>query len=342
MSKSIQISMKCNLGESLKPGFSGINMGKYTFSPLPSESIGDFKSELLLNFEDKWKEDQQGLNPKKEGEIILSWLSMILRQKLKVNSSRLNNVQILNTKKEIISFESPIDFPENILDLYNKFKSLSQENLRKFVRACECYQESLLVSTNNPTISFFLFVVCIECLSNKNLDFYQYLIKKIKDQNKEGLSKKEIEEINKEFVTEYGIKNNFIEFILSNFDDWEKEGFSLDEFKKFLSSIYEIRCTFTHEGTNLNNYVKLISKLKSKSVFINIKNRDLEFAGLDYLSKMIRKVLISFLEKQEVSDNDNLPEFALADNIVNLILNEPNQSIKKGSFVMGNQIKHRK
>ena len=341
MNDNIQVSIKCKIGELLKPGFDGIKLGKYSLLPLPSESTDGFKTELLLNFKDEWEEGQQFSNPEQEGEIILSWLSMVLRQKLKLSSSRLNNVQTQSSNKEIISFDSPIDFPENILELYNKFKSLSQEHLRKFVRACECYQEALLVSTNNPTISFFLFVVCIECLSNRENDFYKYLIKEVSV--KERVSKKEIESIHDKFNNEYGINKNFIQFILSNFDEW-KIDFSEKEFKELLSSVYKIRSLFTHKGENLNKYIQLIdSRLKSKSIFTKIENKELEFPGLEYLSRVIRVVLINFLKQQEDLVADNIPKLASEDSKVNLVLTKSMQkeAISKGSPITKSQIKHR-
>ncbi len=341
MSKPIAISIKCKVGELLKPGFLGINIGKYTFSPLPSESTDNFKTELLLNFKDEWGEGQQGSNPKKEGEIILAWLSVILRQKVKLSSLRLNNVDIPNKNEETISFDSQIDFPEKINELYNKLKSLpfskNDNLLERYVRACECYQEALLLSTSNQTISFFLFVVCTECLSNKNYDFYQYLMKELS--TKDEISKKEIEGVYNNFIKEYGLKNNFIQFVLSNFDEW-KTDFSEEEFRNLLSSIYKIRSMFTHKGENLKKYIELIdTRLKSKSVFTKIGNKNVEFPGLNYFSDIVRKVLINFLDNQSISDIDNIPKLAFKEGIVNLIATN---QIKKGHLVMGNSIKHRK
>src|SRR3989338_1620799 len=207
MKKSLKISIKFRLGEQLKPGFEGINLGKYSISPLLFEMSDIFKTEMLLNFEDEWKEGQQVSYHQKEGEIILSWLSMILKQKLKVNSVRINDIQIPNTQKEMISFESQIYFPENFNALYVKFKSLplDEDNnlLEKYVRACECYQEALLLSTTNPTMSFYLFVVCIECLSNKDYNFYKYLMDKMS--TKKEIPKTEIDTIYEEFNKEYGL-----------------------------------------------------------------------------------------------------------------------------------------
>lgn len=336
MNKYLEVSIKCKLGELLKQGLGEISIGKYRILPLPSEKTDGFKTELLLHFKDELREGQKSSNPEKEGEIILSWLSVILRQKLKTSSFRLNNVQIPNVNTELIVFESQIDLPEDILDLYMKFKSLPLETLERYVRSCECYQEALLLSTNNPTISFFLFVVCIECLSNKDYDFYQYLIKEMC--SKEEISKKEINSIHDKFINEYGLKNNFIQFILSNHEDW-KTNFSEDEFRELLSSIYKIRSLFTHKGESLEKYIKLIdAQLKSKTVFTIIGDKKLEFPGLNYLSILVRTVLVNFLKKQEFSDKDNIPELALKDSLVNLV---PLEAIQEGNFVAKNQIKHR-
>jgi len=224
MSRSIQVAIKFRLGEQLKQGFAGLTFGKYNFSPLPSEFTGNYKSEMLLNFEDDWVEGQHGSNPEKEGEIVLSWLSMILRQKLKVSSSRLNNVQIQMDNKEIIVFESPIDFPDNLSEIYIKFKSLPLDKLERYVRACECYQEALLLSTANSTISFFLLVVCIECLSSKDDDFYSYLMKEIsskKDVSKKDVSKKDVskKDVSKKDVSKKDVSKKDIKDIYDKFKE---------------------------------------------------------------------------------------------------------------------------
>ncbi len=337
MNNSIKLSLKCRLGEKFKPDFSEIKIGKYTISSLPSENLEGFKTELLLSFIDEWKEGQQGSNPEREAEIITSWLSTILKQKLKICSSRLNNLQISKTNKQFIYFEPLVDFPINLLDLYNKLKSMPLEKLERYARACNCYQEALITSNDNPSISFFLFVISLECISNKGHNFYEYLIKEL--YNKEEISKKEIDEIYGRFNEEYGAKRNFISFILSNFNEW-KEKFTEEEFKKMLSSVYDIRSLFTHEGENLEKHINLIDNLKSKTVFTSIKDKKLEFPGLNYLSEIVRKVLINFLEEQQAFEIDNLPELALKDSIVNLDLVK-DEAIKRGILITKDRIKYR-
>ena len=81
--------------------------------------------------------------------------------------------------------------------------------------------------------------------------------------------------------------------------------------------------------------------LKSKSVFTTIKDKKVEFPGLNYLAEIVQKVLIDFLEKQESSECDNLPQLALNESLINLEVDDKS-SIKKGDFVFTNQIKHRK
>ena len=50
MNKDIQTAIKYRLGKSLKPDFSELNIGKYSFSPLPSEIFEGFETELLFYF----------------------------------------------------------------------------------------------------------------------------------------------------------------------------------------------------------------------------------------------------------------------------------------------------
>ena len=61
---------------------------------------------------------------------------------------------------------------------------------------------------------------------------------------------------------------------------------------------------------------------------------------MNYLSEIVREVLINFIERQQDSDADNIPELALKDSLVNLDLIK-DEAIKKGSFIFKNQIKHR-
>ena len=138
------------------------------------------------------------------------------------------------------------------------------------------------------------------------------------------------------------MNKNFINFVFSHFKEWEKD-FSEKEFREFLSSIYKIRSLCTHEGENFEQHIKLVNRLGSKSVFTTIGNKDLEFPGLNYLSNLVRTVLINFLNKQESSETDNIPKLALKNSIVNLTLQERMQkeTIQRGTFITKDKIKYR-
>jgi hypothetical protein len=331
--------MRCDIGGALKSGINGISFGKYSFLPLPKNQSGEFKTELLLNFTDEWEEGQIGSNPEKEGEIILSFLSLVLKQKIKLNSVRLNDIQIDSLNDKLIIFDSPINQPETLANLHQKFRSLPLDLLERYLRACECYQQALLISNNNPSISFFLFVASIECLSNKEQDFYLYLKDKLNDN--ETISKESLDKFYESFNNGYGLKKNFIKFIVDNYSGWNSY-FSEEEFKKLLSSIYDIRSSFTHKGENLEKYISFVDKtLKSKSVFTRIKEKKVEFPGLNYLSEIVQKAILNSLDKQNNEDCDNIPELALNEGKIDLEVDD-GLSIKKGEFVSTNQIKHRK
>ena len=335
----IKVDIKFRISGKLKNDFGSIQIGKYTFSKIPS-NLKD-NSELILSFRDVWKEGQIHSNPEKEAEIILSWLSVILRQRVKFDSGMLNNINNSKENKEKIVFSEEISFQDNITELYTKLKSLPYDEdnklLDKYIRACECYQDALFLSSENPGISFFLFVVSIECLSDKNNNFYEHLMNEIK--TTEQISKKEIEEVYKKYNENFGSHKQFIKFIIENFDEW-KQSFSEDEFKKLLSSIYSIRSTFTHTGEDLKKYIELIDNtLKSKTVFTRIGDKNLEFPGLNYLSHLVGSVLINFLNSKTPSEKDNIPQLASDSSLVNLVATT---EVKAHTSVTSNQIKHRK
>ena len=336
----IKVDLKFKIGGQLKPGFDNINMGKYSIFQLPSQKQGEFKSELLLKFKDEWEEGQEYSNPEKEGEIILSWLSVVLRQKIKPDAVMMNHVGHQKIDGEKISFNNIVEFPNNMLELYNKLKSLPYNLLEKYIRACEVYQEALLLSNYNSNISFFLFIVCIECLSGKNQTFYDYLTSEMKKLNKKEISTNEIKDFSDKFNEEYGLKKNFIKFIVNYFKEWDNGFSSEEEFKDFLSSIYNLRSKFTHEGENLEKYTDIADRTGVKSVYTKEEGKkEKEIVGLNYLSKIVKEVLINFLNEQPLLEGDNIPKLASSYGTANLIAVG---NIIKGQEITKDFFKHRK
>lgn len=332
-----EVSIKIRTSGALKSGFKGLTFSRYQLMPLPSNTDSDFRGELLLNF----KGDRIPSHLVGEGKIISAWLSVLLKQKIIVDASRLNNINISKTKTENISFETECTFPENIEELYNKFKSLplaeKDSLLEKYSRACKVYQEAIILSNVYPTLSFFLLVTAIECVSTPDREFYAYLLKEMG--SREDITKEEVDTIYCEYNTKYGIKNSFIEFILKNYDEWKDE-FSEEEFRDLLGTAYKIRSNFTHKGKNIEEYIRVIDTIiRGKTVSRKVGNKKVEVLGLNYFSEIVRKVLIKFLDGQPDLGCDNIPELALQDITMELVATT---DIKGGEVVTADKIKYRK
>jgi len=339
MSEEVDISIKCKIEKNLNP-FEKITFGKYTLFRLPSNPQDKFYTELILNFKDKIQEGEIRSNPEEEGQIILSWLSIILQQKIIIDSVMMNNVNLPRINKQLIFYEKDTISSEEINKLYSYLTSLpldEEKTMERYIRACEIYNSALTLSDVYPEVSFLLFVTAIECLSNKNSNFYKYLMKNAISEN---ISREEINRLYSEFNKENGDLSNFISFIFNYFDDW-KEIFTKEEFTALLKTIYEIRSSFVHGGEGKKDYLLLVSTLNCKCISAKMENKEVEIPGLDYLNKVINKILVNFLSKYSNLDLDNIKKLALQRGIVNLCVDE-SFGCKKGDFIFRSNIKHRK
>ena len=145
-------------------------VGKYRVKPIPSQKpiFARFGEELLLSFVDQWKRGQQHSNPVEESRYVLAWLSLALRARIGYRASKINNVDVdLQQLPKYKDFVSRLEaFPSELNDLYHKLLSLDEALLRQYIRSCLVYQSALSMLEDSPTLTFFLLVVAIECLSN--------------------------------------------------------------------------------------------------------------------------------------------------------------------------------
>ena len=315
-SEKFKVRVLCETSEQIDPLLDGMCLDNgYKITILSSQLTGEFKGQFLLSFDFNWLCDETTCDVKLLSKRIVPWLSTILGQKLRIESIRINGKDIPYGNPESIIFKSQTDLlPDEIHNLYARFISMpiAENNnlLEQYIKACELYQNAVLLSASHPNISFFLFVVSVECLSEKNCDL-----------------------------------NNFIDFIISNYEEW-KFHFPEEEFRILLSSIYHIKSSFTHKGENINKYIILVDqKLKSKSAFTYIDDTFIEFPGLNYLNHIVRNVLLNFLRKQEIVMHegkvriDNLTPVVRKDSIAELV---PTKAINAGDTVCSDAIKHRK
>ena len=271
--------------KSIKPTQTeAIKIGKYKLRAVPTAraSLTDSTENILLEFNDEWDADQKFSNPEEEGNIVLSFLSLIFQARIEHVASRLNTVQITAKRAHSAYLNGEIVLPPNTEKLLKKLLSMDMDLLRQYMRSCNAYKTALSLIGENPTLSFFLLVTAIEAISGK-------VIKKTE-------------------------RVNFVEFILNYLPKPVKDDIPDEKLlRTLIKEAYAMRCAFTHGGHRLSIGSLLADKSDLPFVAHYVDNKRIYSPSLKWFEKVVRYALVSFLEKQKIKKAEekkfpNLPE----------------------------------
>lgn len=333
------MKIKSKIVISNRPTTEKIKLNEYSLIRIPSNYYNKF-SEYLLS----WDTEDLSRIPTIESEIISSWLSLILRQKTELDSIDLKIKKDINLGQspfhkslDYLNLDPDLIFPKDIKTLFNKFISLDNKEIHQFTKACRIYNQSMKISDKYPSFSFFLFVVCIECVSTKSNYLDSFLISKTKKQK--TIQIKKLKKLIDKYNKASGLKNSFVNFIKIYSKIW-KNDFNNNEIDEFLKNIYQIRSNFTHQGKDITTFLNIVDTLiKGKTIFTTSSNKTIEIPGLNYLSLLVRDSLINYLKKKKNSKKNNIiylaQELSKAEFIANKKINE-------GQPVITDMIKHKK
>ncbi len=296
--------------KSLNPSILPIRFGKYELTTLPTvkNSLGDTREIWSLKFDDVWLDNQMHSFPQKESEYILSFLSLLCESKIQYIACKSDNVQSEIRQNNSSSYlDGKIEAMPGIEEALQKMCSMDSELLRQFLRSCNAYQTSLTLIEDNPTLAFFLLVTSIEAISGK-------VIQKSDRVNfKEFISKY----LPTEFWNEIGNRNITI---------------------KLINEAYNMRCAFTHGGTNIS--IGSMSAEESKRNYVKhyVEGKEVLSPSLRWFQKIVHAVLLTFLGAQtiKVPDERKLSEIAKEGAIITLKI--ARAGLKPGRVVTSNDL----
>ena len=310
MSKGgIDVKILFTSSKTLAPQLREVTFDKYKISSIPTarEALTDTHENLLLEFYDLWKEGQIGSNPEKEGDYILSLLSLILQTKVEFDSTKVNDVQVTLKKKRSSFLKGNMEFSSDFEDLFGKLHSLDLDVSRQFLRSCSIYRTALSLIDDNPTLSFFLLVTAIEAISNT--------------------------------VMKRGTKSEkFRKFILrhlpSSFEDELRD-------KKLLllliKQAYRMRNAFTHGGTEISIGTLSADNLNRNYVKHYVKGKEVYSPSLRWFETVVRAVLLEFLRAQKMVEGkeSKLSDLAIEEGIIYVKVKKP---LKAGRVVTTKEV----
>jgi hypothetical protein len=271
---SLDVEISFTSSKTLEPRLKGTAFSIYRICSIPTakESILDTYENLLLKFQDKWREGQINSNPEKEGDYVLSLLSLIMAMKVEFNAIKINNVQGTLRKKRSSFLMGKMELPDDLEELVKKLQGLNTDLLRQYLRSCDAYRTALHLIDDNPTLSFFLLVTSIEAISNRL--------------RKSG-----------------SLKRNFKEFILACLPkSFEDELGSRELLVSLLGEAYNMRCAFTHGGKGISIGTLSADNVNRNYVKHYVENKEVCSPSITWFERVVRVALLEFLRKQKVTD----------------------------------------
>jgi hypothetical protein len=154
----------------IHPRFGNVSFGKYIIEPVPSETIhsSGATNQYILRFNDELRLEERVSQPHQEARLLLAYLSLVMGTKLEQSAVMLNSVIPFSKSQDIgiEAYEGLIEELPQLETLLRKLQSMEQAIARQFLRACEVYRTAINLVGQNNTLSYFLFTIAVECMSN--------------------------------------------------------------------------------------------------------------------------------------------------------------------------------
>jgi hypothetical protein len=235
-----------------------------------------------------------------ESQMWLAFFSLSAASNIAFRGALINDEDSGSQRlKYSFARQPPIDFAL-VQQHYERLAQIQGRNRLRFINSARSYQSAVSQMDSNPTVSFFLFVVAIECLSNFVIDA--------------GSSRKK-----------------FIRFIDRYLDSsLSAEKSDQAKFEERLDVAYRIRNAFVHRGQSIPNAVAIADRANVPSAIYYDRGTRRRAPGLIWLQKIVRATLLGFLwtVTQEHPSNPRKPVFrslAKRANIIRVVAAAPLQ-----------------
>lgn len=277
----MEVKVLFHTSRRIHPKYGVLSIGKYSVEPLPTTGTGaqPASNRYLLRFDDEIREGESGSQPQAEATLFLAYLSLIIGSRLHIESLMVNSVNVLVGQASTYrDYQAIIEELPDIDSLIARFKKKDPEVARQFLRACEVYRSALNLMGENNTLSFFLFTIAVECLSNK-------------------------------VGRGNGSCDKFIDFILDYLPDKSSLP-SKQDWRELLQQIYRRhRSGFTHGGKEIPEAVNLADRLNRVYVRNMVDGKEVRTPGLKWFESVVRGALVGFLNSAEYDSEQQTDHF---------------------------------
>jgi len=308
--RPITTEIRCELSRRFPIAQGDVDLFRYCLKPLPSKYGG--QQEAILIFEDGMKSGHS--NAELEGEIVLSFISLLFDCRIRKTGHRVNGLDISGDypAKAHLSelFEGQIATGDAAVMVRHLF-TLGDQLTKQFVRACNAYALAIASVELDRSLSFLLLVIALECLSTQE-EFCPNA-----ELNKETKSAKRYCRLVSAYCGE----------AQSLYPSGGEEAFLRD-----LKTVYHShRSGFVHCGKGVSIASKIADRSGFNSIGHLVNGKEVYTPSLKWFFQITRGTLIGFLlnfPRSDASPNQEvLADIARSCSVLTMRVGEPNPQI---------------
>lgn len=158
--------IRCELSRRFPITQREVGLLRYRLQPLPSKYDGP--QEAILAFEEPMETSYA--DPEHEGEIVLSFLSLVFNCRIRKTGYRVNGLDISGEKQSPAPlaelFAGKLEVSDPATFVAHLF-TLNDQLAKQFIRACNAYSLAIASVELDSSLSFLLLVTALECISSQ-------------------------------------------------------------------------------------------------------------------------------------------------------------------------------
>ena len=273
-SESLISEIRCEMSRRFPIAQGELDLARYKLEPLPSRYGG--QQEAILTFEVSMAKGHA--SPEEEGEMILSFLTLLFDCKVKKTGHRVNGVDIGSDRQRkphlVELFEGPIESSDYASDVGRLF-SLGDQLTKQFIRACNAYSLAISSVELDTSLAFLLLVTALECISTQE----QFLPNSELDKSKKSTER----------------YCRLVQTYCNDAIELHPTGGELAFVRDLKTVYYSHRSAFVHGGKEVSIASKIADQAGFQSIGHFVEGQEVFTPGLKWFFQVARRTLVGFL-----------------------------------------------
>ena len=287
--------LRCELSSRFAIAQGEVDLRRYKLHPLPSKYGGP--QEAILSFTEPMRGSHA--NPEEEGDIVLSFLSLLLNCRIRKTGYRVNGLDISGQKPN----------PSRLASLFGETLALSSPEIsvsqlftlgdqlaKQFIRACNAYSLALASVELDSALSFLLLVTALESIASQE----------------EFCPNAELDKQSRNVERYCRLVLSYCEAV----QELHPTG-GEDAFVRELKTVYfSHRSGFVHAGKEVSIASRIADNSGFHSIAHFVDGKEVHTPGLKWFFRVVRNTLLGFLARfprvSELPDEEVVSEIAKA------------------------------